>query len=117
MCGNVIRFSNKFYVSSSSPNTLSTCFLQSVPYSADNYDYAVPEVGTLPLLSNEPAMHNQPLVTTINSSDKDSLFSKGSSSNSKGSKSDEAKGKKVNLSVFMSSDTACNRHGSCQTRQ
>ena len=61
-----------------------------------SYDYAVPEMGTMPLLSPE---HTLPLpVVASGPSDKDSVFSKGSSS--KGSKSEDSKGKKVSEDIF-----------------
>jgi hypothetical protein len=56
-----------------------------------SYDYAVPEMGTMPLLSPENTLP-LPMVASA-PSDKDSVFSKGSSS--KGSKSEDSKGKKV----------------------
>jgi hypothetical protein len=60
-------------------------------YADTSYDYAVPEMGTMPLLSPENTL---PLPVVASApSDKDSVFSKGSSS--KGSKSEDSKGKKV----------------------
>ncbi|XP_018915516.2 LOW QUALITY PROTEIN: discoidin domain-containing receptor 2 [Bemisia tabaci] len=53
-----------------------------------SYDYAVPETGTIPLLSPEAT---PPLPC---SGDKDSLFSKGSKGSSNRSIKDECKGKK-----------------------
>jgi hypothetical protein len=59
-----------------------------------SYDYAVPEMGTMPLLSPENTL---PLPVVASApSDKDSVFSKGSGS--KGSKSEDSKGKKVRVS-------------------
>ncbi|KAL0280488.1 UNVERIFIED_CONTAM: hypothetical protein PYX00_001761 [Menopon gallinae] len=57
---------------------------------SDNYDYAVPEFG-MPLLGHDATLQH-PMMGSVNS-DKDSLFSK-ISTNSKGSKSEEGKGKK-----------------------
>nr|CAD7425483.1 unnamed protein product [Timema monikensis] len=54
-----------------------------------SYDYAVPEMG-MPLLSPETTLP-VPMISST-TSDKDSVFSKGSSS--KGSKSEDSKGKK-----------------------
>lgn len=59
----------------------------------DNYDYAVPELGTMPLLAHDSSLQH-PIIGSL-TSEKDTIFSKISSSNSKGSKSEEGKGKKV----------------------
>lgn len=62
----------------------------SATQSDTSYDYAVPEMGTMPLLSPENTL---PLPVVASApSDKDSVFSKGSGS--KGSKSEDSKGKK-----------------------
>lgn len=67
-------------------------YLTSCSFSIDtSYDYAVPELGTMPLLSQEPVIA-LPMVNSANS-DKDSNFSKGSSS--KSSKTEDTRGKKV----------------------
>jgi len=61
-----------------------------------SYDYAVPEMGTIPLLSPENTL---PLPVVASApSDKDSVFSKGSGS--KGSKSEDSKGKKVTSQLY-----------------
>ncbi|PSN56036.1 hypothetical protein C0J52_21354 [Blattella germanica] len=62
----------------------------SATQSDTSYDYAVPEMGTMPLLSPENTLP-LPMVASA-PSDHDSVFSKGSSS--KGSKSEDSKGKK-----------------------
>nr|CAD7446556.1 unnamed protein product [Timema bartmani] len=61
----------------------------SAAQSDTSYDYAVPEMG-MPLLSPETTLP-VPMISST-TSDKDSVFSKGSSS--KGSKSEDSKGKK-----------------------
>ncbi|KAK6628856.1 hypothetical protein RUM43_002672 [Polyplax serrata] len=58
---------------------------------SDNYDYAVPELGTMPLLAHDSTLQ-QPMASSLN--DKGTMFSKVSSTNSKSSKSDDGKGKK-----------------------
>jgi hypothetical protein len=80
----------RFLLSYADKNKPDSCNL--LFFCADtSYDYAVPEMGTMPLLSPENTLP-LPLVASA-PSDKDSVFSKGSSS--KGSKSEDSKGKKV----------------------
>ncbi|XP_071444352.1 discoidin domain-containing receptor 2-like [Hetaerina americana] len=64
----------------------------SAPLSDTSYDYAVPELGNMPLLSSEATSGATTLPGSI-PGDRESLFSKGSSSKNSRS-ADEPKGKK-----------------------